>query len=199
MYFCAEIPPHDCVSCSTELGRVRRVALVNKTYYNTLMADVGDQILWDTGIQQMKIFTYECNGEYDGGNAKLSRGFGRAVETLDYYSFRVKITVPDYAVNFNHWNRLKGYDYYLIFCTETVMFVTQRPVVIVPNNPIANDLKAEVLWNIELRWLNDETPMEYDITPDVFGCGWTYTAPSYRLLEDGYYRLLEDGYKRLLE
>ena len=79
------------------------------------------------------------------------------------------------------------------------MFVTQRPVVILPNNPIANDLKAEVLWNIELRWLNDETPLEYDITPDVFGCGWMYTAPSYRLLEDGSYRLLEDGYKRLLQ
>jgi hypothetical protein len=197
--YCVTIPPHDCVSCSAELGRVRYVALVHKTYYATLLADIDDPIVWNTGLQAKNIFTYECNGEFDGGTSKLSRGFGRAVETLDYYSFRVKAVFPDYAVNFNHWNYLKGRDYYLIFCSENVMFVTQRAAVIVPSNPIANDLKQEVNWNVEFRWVNDDSPLEYAITPDVFGCGWVYVAGEYRLLEDGSYRLLEDGYKRLLQ
>ena len=169
---CDEIPINDCNVCVTENGRVRRVALIHKNYYQTILADPENSISWINGINADKIIVYpETNGEYDGGKAKMGQGFATASETLLAYFFGVNIVDPNYKTNINHWNKLAGLrNYYLAFCSETIMNITTKPCNIFPTNKVANDLKSEVTWAVNFKWTDFDLPLQYGIPDGIFQC-----------------------------
>lgn len=170
---CENIVRNDCNVCETENARVRRCALIHKNYYPTLIADAENPNTWLEGIQNGNVYIYpETNGEFDGGVGRFGRGFATAQETLLAYNYSVSITDPDYQGNVMHWGRLAGNkNYYLAFCSESVMTITTRVCNIVPINPIDNDLKSEVTWQIQFRWTDFELPLQYSIPDGVFQCG----------------------------
>lgn len=176
MYYpsnCNEISTHDCGGCEIELGRVRAVAFVHKSYYSTLVAGIEDLNTWNAGRIANKIFVYpDVNGEFNGGSAITGRGFAKAEETLMAYNYEVQFNIPNYEGNIAHWNALRGSrNYYIIFCTETQMHITNRICTIVPRNDIKNDLKQEVIWSCVSKWTSDSFPTIYDKLDDAFSCG----------------------------
>jgi len=60
-------------------------------------------------------------------------------------------------------------DVHFAFASETILRISDEPVTIIPTNPIANDLKQEVVWDVQVKWTSDNFADEYD-TPDVFTC-----------------------------
>ncbi len=176
MYYpssCDEISANDCLNCTKELGRIRSAALVHKSYLSTLLADAENVTLWANGVTLGKIFIYpNVNGEFDGGSPIVAAGFAKAEETLIAYNFSAKIKDPDYLGNRGHWNGFKGSrNYYFVFCGETQMYITERVATIVMNNRVANDLKQEVNWDMQVKWTDANFPLQYNIPQGVFVCG----------------------------
>lgn len=169
---CENIVSHECNVCETELGRIRSAALIHKSYYATLIADVENVTLWDNGIEAGLIYLYpSLNGSYDGGVPKYSRGFASAPETLLAYNFSCEITDPNYQGNLNHWGRLAGNkNYYIAFCSETIMSISTRVCNILPKNPIDNDLKKQVTWNVQFKWVDLDLPIHSSIPDGIFEC-----------------------------
>ena len=170
---CESIEAHDCGVCETENARVRRFALIHKNYYSTLMADPENSNIWITGITDGLIYIYpETQGEYDGGVARYSRGFATVPEQLMAYNFSVSVKDPSYQGNVPHWNALAGNkNYYLAFCSSSIMNITTRPCNLIPTNEVANDLKTEITWNVQIKWTDLELPLQYTIPDGVFQCG----------------------------
>lgn len=168
----AELAEHICGTCSIELARIRRAAFVNSTYYATLLADPEDVTLWNTGIASGEIIILpEVQGEYDGGAAQMGQGYGDVEERLNSYLFTADIMDPTYVGNRAFWNSIKNTrNFYFVFCSETVMRITDEPCTVIPTNPVVNDLKAEVVWKAQIKWTSDNFPTEYSTPAGVFTC-----------------------------
>ena len=193
---CNEIAQHDCGSYSTELGRIRAVAFVHKSYFSTLIADIENVNLWLIGRNNNKIFVYpEVNGEMDVSPI-YSNGFAKAEETLIAYNFGIEFNIPEYVGNITHWNALRGSrNYYILFCTETQMHVTERLCSIVPRNEVKNDLKQEVIWSCSSKWTSDNFPLIYDKVEGAMDCN--ISVLEYLLQEDNFY-LLQENLDRII-
>jgi hypothetical protein len=78
---------------------------------------------------------------------------------------------PNYVGNRDHFNSIKGSrNFHIAFRSETVTGISTEPVVIVPKNPIANDLKVERTWDVEVKWTADDLPEEADVPETVWQC-----------------------------
>ncbi len=170
---CESIETNLCGVCETENARVRRFALIHKIYYQTLMADPENANLWFSGIDAGYIFIYpEVQGEYDGGVGKFGRGYATVPEQLLAYNYSINVKDPNYLGNNPHWNKLAGNkNYYLAFCSSSIMNISTRPCNIIPTNGVANDLKNEITWNVQMKWTDFELPLQYIIPDGVFQCG----------------------------
>jgi hypothetical protein len=166
------IADHLCSVCDVELGRVRSVAFINKSYYPTLSVDPENASLWAAGIAAGDIFVYpETQGEYDGGAPNMGQGYGDTEETLNSYTFTLQAKDPNYIGNRNHWNSIKGSrNFHVAYRSETVLRISDEPTTIVPTNPIANDLKAEVVWDFSCKWTSGNFPDEYTTPDGIFDC-----------------------------
>jgi hypothetical protein len=51
------------------------------------------------------------------------------------------------------------------------MNITTKVCNITPTNKIDNDLKSEVIWNVDLKWTDFQLPLQYNIPDGVFQCG----------------------------
>jgi hypothetical protein len=70
----------------------------------------------------------------------------------------------------NFYNSIKGSrNFHFAYASETILRISDEPVTIIPTNPIANDLKQEVVWDVQVKWTSDNFSDEFD-TPDVFTC-----------------------------
>lgn len=166
------IVAHVCGSCDVELSRVRGVALVNQSYYPTLVANLGNQATWDAGINSGEIYVYpETQGEYDGGTPNMGQGYGDTEENLNSYTFNLTFKDPNYINNRNHYNSVKGSrNFHVAFRSETVLAISDVPCTIVPQNPIQNDLKLERTWDVAAKWTSDNFPEEATYSAGLWTC-----------------------------
>jgi hypothetical protein len=166
------ITAHTCGTCGVELSRVRGTAFINKSYYPTLSTDFEDEALWNAGISSGAIIVYpETQGEFDGGTPNMGQGYGDTEESLNSYTFLLSFKDPNYVGNRNHYNSVKGSrNFHVAFRSETVLAISDEPCTIVPKNPIANDLKVERTWDVEVKWTSDNFPEESAIPANLFTC-----------------------------
>ena len=169
---CNTIESHNACGCGIELARVRSVALIHSSFINQILTDPEDSSIWLAGITAgMIVVLPQTQGEYNGGEPILGRGFGYSEETLIAYSFGVNYKDPDYVGNLPHYNSITGSrNFYIAFCSETIMRISQRAGTLVASNPIANSLKDEVNFILTYKWTNDKMPLEYSIPDGVFVC-----------------------------
>ena len=169
---CNTIESHNACGCGIELARVRSVALIHSSFINQILTDPEDSSIWLAGITAgMIVVLPQTQGEYTGGEPILGRGFGYSEETLIAYSFGVNYKDPDYVGNLPHYNSITGSrNFYIAFCSETIMRISQRAGTLVASNPIANSLKDEVNFILTYKWTYDKMPLEYTIPDGVFVC-----------------------------
>lgn len=159
------IPEYSCNPCpSYEYGRIRSVAFVKNSFTFT---DPSNSTEWNTGLTNGDIIViWETQGSYDGGTTSELTGFGDREFTNGGTSHVLNFKDPNYGENCDFYNSIKNSsDYSIVFRSSSKIHLANAPVTITPKNPIADDLKSNVVWDVTVKWQNPDSPCPYD-TPD---------------------------------
>lgn len=169
------IPDHYCNVCEkTEKARIRSAAFISNDWS---FINPSDPTEWEDGITQKKIIVIpRTNGTFDGGSEVESQGYGDQQTTLTGYNFQAVFNDPNYKFNADFYNALKNSrNYKFAYRTETQTHLTDVTVQAIPKNPVAEDLTAEVVWNVTVKWSDDDLPVPFDTPAGIFEC-FDYTG-----------------------
>lgn len=188
LYYCADITENNCSVCDVELGRVRKLALVQSSFFQQLIDDITNVSLWDLGRTLGKIFVYpEVQGEFDGGNPVTVRGFASNEDIEVAKQYTIELREPNYIGNREHFNDINGSrQFYAIWATETLMYASTRPIYLSVKAPVSNDLKNEIVWQMTLKWTSQELPLVFDRDDNVLQCQYNIQPPPYGDFDDSF-------------
>lgn len=167
-----EIPPYVCDPCSIpENGRVRSVAFIEETFDLT---EPIDKTEFTAGIESGEIVIIpKVIGQFDGGSPAMGAGYGNDQELLLGYDYVLNLRDAYYPKNGEFWDKIRlKKTFRVMFITDTQGHISDKPVTIVPKNPIQEDLKSAVEWTIEAKWFQNGLCKPFDIEAirDVFRC-----------------------------
>lgn len=169
------IPDHYCNVCEKpEHARVRSVAYIAKDF---AFVDPSSPTEWQDGIDNKKIIIIpQTNGSFDGGAEVESTGYGDQQTRLNGYNFQVVYNDPNYKNNADFYNAIKtSRNYKFAFRSESQIHMVDVTIQAIPKNPIVEDLTAEVVWNVTVKWSDDDLPVPYDVPTGIFEC-FDYTG-----------------------
>lgn len=169
------IPDHYCNECEPrEHARIRAAAFVRKDFSFINPSDPDE---WEQGIADKKIIIIpKTNGSFDGGSEVEGPGYGDQQTSLNGYNFQAIFNDPNYKLNADFYNAIKNSrNYKFFYKTETQGHLTDVAVQAIPKNPVVEDLTGEVVWNITVKWSDDDLPVPFDAPAGVFEC-FDYTG-----------------------
>lgn len=163
-------PNYSCNGCPTkEYGRVGSLALIKITYVSTVMATPSLDATWVTMLSSGNGFILPATtGSYDGGSTEEASGFGRQVTTNGNTTHTLVYKDPNYSENCDFYNALRNStDYTLAYVTGSKVHFAEAPVTFTPRNPVADDIKSFVTWEITCKWIAEDSPCPYNIPPTM--------------------------------
>lgn len=166
----AEIPDHVCTNCDDiEHGRVRSIAFIKKSFKFT---DPTNPVEWTNGITSKNIIVIpDVNGTFDGGAEQEADGYGDQQTKLVGYIFTLNFKDPNYKQNAAFYNAIKNSrNYTLAYRTETQVHFSEKPVEIIPKNPVTAATTDEVVWDVTAKWSNGDVPEPFDAPLGTFQC-----------------------------
>lgn len=159
------IPQYSCNPCPEyEYSRIRSISYVKNTFSFT---DPSDPTEWNTGLGNGDIIViWATSGTYDGGTIEELVGFGDAETQNGGSTHILTYKDPNSTTNCNFYNAIKNSsDYTIWFRTSSKIWGAGAPVTITPKIPVADDLKAVLTYEVQVKWQNSSLPCPYD-TPD---------------------------------
>jgi hypothetical protein len=54
--------------------------------------------------------------------------------------------------------------------TENFVHLTTKTVSVVPKNPVTDDINSDVVWNVTVKWAEEDLPIPYTTPAGVFVC-----------------------------
>lgn len=162
------IAEHFCDPCEEpELGRIRSIALIKKAFeFN----DPSSALEWQTGFDNGDIIIIPATrGTYDGGSEVLVAGYGDVNERQTGYNHVLDFTDPNYRTNAPFYISIKNSrQWKAAYRTETQIHLIDSTVMLIPKNPVQDDLNSEVVWAVSMRWQSKNPPVPYDVPPGIF-------------------------------
>ncbi len=158
----------DC--CPTKEGaRIRHVWFQKTTY---TFVDPTSQAEWETAVANGDVVIIpNVRGQFDGGTATKSEGFGDVVEEFESFEGLATFTDPNYLANVTNYNALmKSKTYKFGFCTETYGFVTDVAASFTPKMPVQSDIKQSVYGDIEVKFVQSDLLVPFVYPQDIFTC-----------------------------
>lgn len=171
----AEIGDHYCNDCDPdENGRVRSTAFIASDFAFT---DPTNATEWRNGILAKKIIIIpKTNGTFDGGSEVEVPGYGDQATKLTGYNFVTVYNDPNYKLNADFYNALKrSSNWRFAYRTSSQIHLTQNTVSVVPKNPVTDDVTSSVVWNVTVKWAEEDLPIPYDAPAGIFTC-FDYTG-----------------------
>lgn len=163
-----------CDPCLDEIehGRVRGVALVHKNYVASLKADPDNATLWTDGITDKSIYIIpETQGTFDGGSPVEVPGYGDQQSKIVGFNYSAAFKDPSFKNNTAFYNSIKNSgNFHFAWRTENLTRLSNKPVVLIPKSPVAEDLSSEVVWDVEVKWFEKDQPVPFDTPAGVFVC-----------------------------
>lgn len=162
------IPEYVCVECgSIESAKVRSIAFIHNSVAFT---DKEDPSEWQTYIAAGTIIIIPFTaGSFDGGAPKETNGFGDQEFRTNGSSYSVNYKDPNYKSNRNFYNTIKEtLAYSIAFRSETQTHFSVVPVNVEVKNPIADDINADVVWDITVKWASRNLVEIYDTPANIF-------------------------------
>ena len=156
-----------CSDCpDKELAGIRSLFLEKTSHSFT---DITDPTEWETAICAEDVYVFpRTRGSLDIAE-QLAAGFGDTLEDLDSYEFTLNVFDPNYLNNCAFWNTIKKSKNYKVgWRTETKIYYSDKASLIVPKAPVAEDLKAKVIWNIMFKFTQEDNPCPSDIPVGIF-------------------------------
>ncbi len=162
------LPTYSCSPCPDyEYGRVRSIAFVKTTFSFT---DPTSPTEWNTGIGTGDIrVIWETQGSYDGGSTSELAGFGDREFTNGGTSHVLTFKDPNYAENWDFYEGLRAAsEWTIIYRTSSKIHTVGKPVTVTPKNPVADDLKSNVVWEGTVKWQSPSSPRPYNVPDGIF-------------------------------
>jgi hypothetical protein len=161
---------HTCDDCALEEGaRVRSAFFILNTYS---FADPTSIAEWQQAIEDGNVVIIpSTNGTYDGGTPNYGPGFGDQIQR--YINSEFKVTYRDPALKSNwafYEGKKKSSRWKFGFRTETLVWIGDEVCTIAPKNPVADDIKVGVVWEVEVSWLSRNSPEPFDMPETIFEC-----------------------------
>ena len=164
------VPPHTCDPClPREFGRIRAVAFIKSDY---TFLNPESQLEWETAIQNRDaILIPEVHGQFPEPSEQMGTGYGDTVETLLGYEFTLTYYDRNYASNCDFYNALQGQQSYrLMYKSESLGHLTSATVTVIPKAPIEDDLNAEVVWMVQVKWKDNSHACPFAFPAGVLKC-----------------------------
>jgi hypothetical protein len=164
------IPSHNCDPCADrEHGRIQAVAYVKDSY---TFLDPESATEWELAIQNGDVILIPAvHGSLPEPSEKLGTGYGKATETLLGFEYALQYFDPNYAENCDFYNALKrSQGYKLMYKTETLGHLTDVTVTVIPKQPVEDDLNAEVVWVVTVKWKDSDHPCPFVFPESVLEC-----------------------------
>lgn len=164
------IPPHYCNSCDVaELGRVRSVAFIKKTF---AFVDPTSAVEWRAGVASGSIIVIpEVLGSFNGGDPIEGTGYGDRPSRLTGYNFELPYKDPNYPQNADFYNSIKfARNWKVAFRTQNFTHISNSTVSIIPKNPITEDITSEVVWDVLVKFSQADIPTPVSTPETIFEC-----------------------------
>lgn len=168
------VPAYTCSPCPTyEFGRIRSVAIIDESFTFTDPTLASE---WNTGITTGKITViWETQGSYDGGSTSELAGFGDRETTNGGTVHTLTFKDPNYKDNADFYNAIRSVSTKKIaFRTSNSIHLVDVPVTLTPKNPIADDTKSNVVWEVQAKWSSPDSPVPYDTPANIFDSCYYY-------------------------
>lgn len=159
---------YSCNDCpDIEFGRVSGWAFI-KTSFS--FVDPSNSTEWNTGIANGDIIVIgKTQGSFDGGTPQELPGYGRSEFTYGQSSFVLTFRDPNYKNNCDFYNQVKGASNYKgAYVTSSQVHLINTPVSASVKNPVSDDLKSHVVWEVTVKWADYDTPCPYDVPEGIF-------------------------------
>ncbi len=166
---CDEVVTHYCDECDDpELGRIRGIALINKDFAFT---DPTSYTEWFNGIAAGDIIIIPFTRGSFTGTPKEGAGYGDQMTKYMGTDYELTWYDPNYATNRDFYNTVKRYQKYKVaYKTETKVHITDKVCQILPIAPVADDITAEVVWEVKAKWSSQNEPDPHTAPDGIFVC-----------------------------
>ena len=162
------IPAYACSPCPTyEYGRIRSIALIKNSF---TFIDPTKASEWSAGITAGNIVViWETQGTYDGGSTSELAGFGDRETTNGGTKHTLTFKDPNYKDNADYYNAIRGTsEYTLAYRTSNLVHLIGEPVTFTPKNPVQDDTKSNVVWEVQAVWSSPDSPVPYATPIGIF-------------------------------
>lgn len=162
------VPDHYCDPCEDrELARVRSVAFIKNTFEFT---DPTSPTEWQNGFASGDIILIpQTQGTFDGGAENEIAGYGDQDTAISGYKFTAEYRDPNYSNNCEFYNLLKNSrEYRFAYRTSTKTHIANTTCQVIPKNPVENDITAEVVYVVTVKWADKDIPCPFDTPPGIF-------------------------------
>lgn len=156
-----------CTPCPTkELGGVRSIVLKKSTY---TFADTTDPTEWTNAICNKNVYIIPFTRGSVAVTPVENAGFGDTSTVVDGFDYTLTVFDPNYTGNAAFWTDIFARrDFEVMYRTETQLHESDNTVSIAPMNPVEEDIKTRVLWNITIKWSQERPTQLSDIPVGIF-------------------------------
>lgn len=161
------IPDPACSDCPTkENGRVRHLALKKVSY---TFVDITNPVEWQTALTARNVYIFAYTKGTYSMTPNESPSFGNVENQLDSYSNVLELMEPNFAINRNFWNSIKGaLNFVPIWGSASKIYEGTVPATIIPSFKIEDDVKSIINWNLKIEWTEANLPTIYDAPTGTF-------------------------------
>ena len=159
---------YNCSPCPTyEYGRIRSIALIKNTF---TFIDPTKTSEWTAGIAADNIrVIWETQGQYDGGSTSELAGFGDRETTNGGTKHTLTFKDPNYTENWDCYDGLReSSEWTLAYRTSNSIHLVGEPVTFTPKNPVQDDTKSNVVWEVQAVWSSPSSPRPYTTPTGIF-------------------------------
>ena len=155
-----------------EFARTRSSGFIKQSYLATLMMDPSDKAAWDTGIAAGDIIVVpKTSGSFDPGTPKELPGFGDIKSSYGTREMKLSFNDPDYVENYAFYNEISDRtDLVPFYRTSSQVHIFDTVASVVASDPAADDLEAEIIWNVVCTVVSKNLPSKHAIATitDIF-------------------------------
>lgn len=158
---------HVCDPCPPkELGDIRSYFFVKSSFTFT---DISDPAEWTVGLNDRDIYIIAFSRGTFTSAENLQPGFGDSAEELDGYDHEGIVFDPNYAANCNFYNDIKrSKEWKWGYRTETKVHLSDVIATVIPKAPIQEGKVTSVIWEVTVKFTQEDIPCPFDIPPGVF-------------------------------
>lgn len=146
-----------------EFARTRSSGFIKQAYLSTLMVDPTVKATWDTGIASGDIIVVpKTSGSFEPGTPKSLPGFGDLKESYGTREMKLSFNDPDYIENYAFYNEISNrIDLVPFYRTSSQVHIFDTPASVVASDPAADDLEAEIIWNVVCTVVSVNLPSKH--------------------------------------